>query len=111
MPKRARTAQSLLVRGGNAELCYEVFGGYLLKTHKDLVTDFLDLTGVEHEDGMIQNVDEAQPEGGKICDAVTELDGKFPPEDVTLYLSICAEQWPQVVEIQELWTARTQEQQ
>lgn len=111
MEKRAKRARRIMEVSANAELCYELFGSYLLKMHKELVTGFLDLTGVEHEDGMIQNVEEALPEGGKVCDAATELDGKFPPEDVTLYLSICAEQWPQVPEIQELWTARTQEEQ
>ena len=65
-------------------------------------------TGVEHEDGMIGNVEEDQPEGDKIAAAVDVLDGKFDPEDVTLYLSICAEQWPQVTEIQETWKARVE---
>ena len=108
MEKRARRARKILENAGNAELCYELFGGYLLKTKKELVTGFLDLTGVEHEDGMIQNVEESKPEGGKIGEAVKDLDGKFPPEDVTLYLAICAEQWPQVPEIQELWRSRIQ---
>jgi hypothetical protein len=107
MPQRARRAKRILEVGANAELCYELFGSYLIKEHKGLVTGFLDLTGVEHEEGMIQNVDAAQPEGGKIAAAVTDLDGKFAPEDVSLYLAICAEQWPQVTEIQETWASRT----
>jgi hypothetical protein len=106
MPQRARRAKRILESGANAELCYELFGSYLLKAHKELVTGFLDLTGVEHEDGMINNVDEAQPAGEKIAGAVQDLDGKFDSEDVTLYLAICAEQWPQVTEIQDTWSTR-----
>ena len=106
MDKRARKAKSILVSTANAELCYELFGSYLIKEHKELVTGFLDLTGVSHEEGMIQNVGEATPAGDKIADAVAELDGKFAAEDVTLYLAICAEQWPQVEEIQSTWAAR-----
>jgi hypothetical protein len=55
---------------------------------------------------MINNVDEAQPAGEKIAGAVQDLDGKFDSEDVTLYLAICAEQWPQVTEIQDTWSTR-----
>jgi hypothetical protein len=106
MDQRARRAKRIIEAGGNAELCYELFGTYLIKEHHGLVTGFLDLTGVEHEEGMIQNVDESQPDGAKIASAVEDLDGKFDGEDVTLYLSICAEQWPQVSEIQATWEAR-----
>jgi len=104
--RRARKARQLLQSASNAELCYELFGGYLMKECKELVTRFLDLTGVAHEDGMIQNVEEARPEGSKVSSAVAELDGEFGKDDVTLYLSICAEQWPQVTEIQDSWKAR-----
>lgn len=106
MPQRAKRAKRILESGANAELCYELFGSYLIKEHKELVTGFLDLTGVDHEEGMIQNVGEATPAGDKIAAAVSELDGKFDAEDVTLYLAICAEQWPQVEEIQSTWAAR-----
>ena len=88
--QRAKRARMLLTSGKNAELA----GGYLLKTSKELVTGFLDATGVKHEDGMIQDIDGAKPSSGKIAAAVADLDLKFPHEDVTLYLVLCAEQWP-----------------
>ena len=105
--RRAKKAKQILENAANAEMCYEIFGSYLIKEHKELVTGFLDLTGVAHEEGMIQNIEEARPTGDKIEGAVKELDGKFDGEDVTLYLSLCAEQWPQVEEIQATWRART----
>ena len=106
MPQRAKRAKRILESTANAELAYELFGSYLIKDHKDLVTGFLDLTGVAHEEGMIENTEEASPAGDKIAGAVQELDGKFDAGDVTLYLALCAEQWPQVGEIQDAWRAR-----
>ena len=52
MDQRARRAKAFLERGTNAELAYELFGTYLLKSQKKIVTGFLDATGVEHEEGI-----------------------------------------------------------
>ena len=106
MDQRARRARALVERGSNAELAYELFGSYLMATCKSLVTDFLDGTGIEHEDGMIENVDVSRPAADKIAAVVAELDGKYAAEDVTLYLSMCAEQWPGVAEIEAVWKMR-----
>jgi len=106
MKQRARRARTILLNAGNAELCYELFGGYLMKHRKELITTFLDETGVPHEEGMVQNLEEAKPDGGKVNDAVAKLDGEFDPADVTLYLSLCAEQWPNVPEIESAWRLR-----
>ena len=106
MAKRAERARSLLIRGSQAELCYELFGGYLFAKNKQLVLDFLDGTGVEHEDGMIGNTDAAKPDPAKVSKTVAELDEKYDPADVTLYLSIAAEQWPSVPEVESVWQMR-----
>ena len=106
MQQRARRARMILINAGNAELCYELFGGYLMKHRKELVTTFLDETGVPHEDGMIQNIEEAKPDGEKINAAVSRCDAEFDSGDVTLYLSLCAEQWPNVPEIEAAWKLR-----
>lgn len=106
MAQRARRAKALVERGSNTELAYELFGSYLMATCKSLVTDFLDATGVEHEDGMIEDVDAHKPAADKVSPAVAELDQKYAPEDVTLYLSMCAEQWPDVAELESVWRMR-----
>ncbi len=38
---------------------------------------------------------------------VAELDKTYAPDDVTIYLAIAAEQWPDVKELDELWRKRT----
>ena len=106
MDKRARAARTILTRGGNAELCYELFGSYLMKHAKEVVTDFLDGTGVAHEDGMIENIDSEKPAGDKVSPTVAELDKKHDPADVTLYLSMAAEQWGSVPEVDSAWKMR-----
>lgn len=106
MPRRARKAKSILISTSNAELCYELFGTYLIKEHKELVTGFLDATGVEHEEGMIEDLDNNKPAGGKVAAAVKDLDGKFEAEDVTVYLALCAEQWPDVDALDKAWRER-----
>lgn len=102
MVQRAKRARSILEMGKSAELAYEVFGAYLIRHRKDLVTGFLDMTGVAHKDGMIEDIDAAKPDGAKIAAAAKDLDQKFPPEDVTLYLALAAEQWPDVKQLGEL---------
>ena len=61
---------------------------------------------MEHEDGMIHSVEESKPEADKIGAAVAELDGKYDAQDVTLYLSMCAEQWPGIPEMESVWAMR-----
>lgn len=106
MPKRAQHARAILVRSANAELCYELFGSYLLKNVKGLVTGFLDKTDVKHDEGMIENIERDKPAGDKVSSAVAELDKEFEPADVTLYLSMAAEQWPSVPEVDAAWQMR-----
>jgi hypothetical protein len=107
MAQRAKRAKMLVESSGNPNLAYELVGGYLLRTRKELVTGFLDATGVKHEQGMIEDVDGAKPAPDRIAPALIELDRKFPPEDVTLYLHLCVDQWPDVAEFGKILSART----
>ncbi len=106
METRARRARALIEGKKSAELCYELFGTYLVKTRNELVTGFLDKTGVPHKEGMIEDIDSAKPDPARIDAAVRELDQTFDPADVTLYLALCAEQWPESSEIAALWKRR-----
>lgn len=106
MAKRAQSARRLIEGPSNAELCYELFGTYLVREHKELVTEFLDATGVSHEDGMIEDVDGSPPDESKIEGAVRQLDEKHDAEDVSLYLALCTEMWPDVPGVMKAWEAR-----
>ena len=106
MAQRARRAKSILENARNTELAYEILGAYLIKNHRELVTGFLDKTGVKHDQGMIEDVDHNKPAAAKVAGVVAELDKTYAPEDVTIYLAIAAEQWPDVKELDELWRKR-----
>ena len=106
LAKRAKLAKNWIEAKHNAELCYELFGTYLVRNKKELVTGFLDATGVPHKEGMIEDIEAAKPDAHKLDAAVQALDAKFGPDDVTLYLALCAEQWPGVSELDALWRKR-----
>ena len=105
LAQRAKKARSLMLSRKNAELAYEVLGTYLMRTRPELVTDFLDAVGIEHEDGIVEDVS-AEPEAGKIEAAVATLDRSHPEEEVTLYLALSAQTWPDVAAFDELWRKR-----
>jgi uncharacterized protein (UPF0297 family) len=107
LEKRARLARQWIAKQQSSDLCYELFGTYLVRTRRELVTGFLDATGVPHQEGMIEDVEKARPDPEKIPEAVRGLDSRFNPEDVTLYLALCAEQWPDVPALQSLWRERS----
>ena len=106
MAQRARRAQSILLSDSNAELTYELFGSYLMKTQKPLITEFLDETCVSHEDGMLDGDVDNVPDVSKLEAALKKLDATYDADDVTLYLSICAEQWSQISELEAAWRSR-----
>jgi len=105
-PQRAKHAKAILIARGQAELCYEFFGTWLVQKRLELVTGFLDGTGVPHEKGMLEDLEANRPDVKKLDAVVKELDGKFAPEDVTLYLALAAEQWP-LPELEALWRSRS----
>ena len=107
MAQRARKARALLLGSNDAELAYELSGSYLIKHHRGLITGFLDATGVSHDDGMIEDLDTAAPDEAKLGEAVKQLDGDFASEDVTLYLAMCAQQWPASTGLRDLWQSRS----
>jgi len=107
MAKRAGRARLILESDSNAELAYERFGAYLMNNCKEIITGFLDATGVDHEDGMIEDPANDRPDPTKVSAAVASLDETHPPEDVTLYLSMCAEQWPDIDEVNTVWQMRS----
>jgi hypothetical protein len=106
MAQRARKAKALLLAQKNAELAYEFLGTYLIKDHRELVVGFLDSTGVAHENGMIDDAADNLPDDEKVAAAVKELDEKYAKDDVTAYLSLAAQQWPEIKSIEKLWRAR-----
>jgi len=78
---------------------------YHLANQREMMGAFLDALGIAHENGLIQD-DGVKPDPEKIGPAVDVLKGKFPAEDVNLYLStlLCqdADTWGALKELTQI---------
>jgi hypothetical protein len=59
---------------------------WLLKGRKALLVDFLDALGIEHEDGVVDELPQTMDEG-RLKTAVAKVLEKHPPEVVAVYLN------------------------
>jgi hypothetical protein len=68
---------------------------YHLGQQRPMMGEFLDALGVSHEEGLIKDDTVVKPESDKLRGAVGQIAGKYPPEDVSLYLSTLVSQDPE----------------
>lgn len=59
---------------------------YHLNGQREMMGTFLDVLGLKHENGLIED-DDAQPDPEKLGPAVAAIAEKYPAEDVSLYLT------------------------
>lgn len=67
---------------------------YHLARHRPMMAAFLDVLGIPHEDGLINEESVVKPEAEKLRQGAAELATKFPPDDVSLYLATLVSQDP-----------------
>lgn len=60
--------------------------GWLLKQHRDMLIDFLTSLGIEHKEGVVDDLP-ASVEDAKLKEAVDKLLAKYPHEEVAVYLN------------------------
>jgi hypothetical protein len=70
---------------------------WLLKKHKQMLTDFLDALGIAHQEGVVEDLPPTMDDA-KVRAAVDALLAKHPPEAVAVYLNAFNEmnevEWP-----------------
>ena len=71
---------------------------YHLERQRPMMGAFLDLLGIAHEDGLINDENVAKPDAAKVKAAATELAAKFPADDVSLYFATLVSQDPETWE-------------
>lgn len=71
---------------------------YHLERQRPMMSAFLDLLGIAHENGLIMEENVAKPDPAKVQEAVRELSAKFPSDEVSLYLSTLVSQDPETWE-------------
>ena len=89
---QVKALRATLKKTRNDDLAQELLGAYFLGPRKPLVEQFLEATGVEHEDGQVDG--DAKPDDEKVPAAVKALLADHDAEDVLLYLQIAKQQWP-----------------
>jgi len=68
---------------------------YHLERQRPMMSAFLDLVGIAHENGLISEENVPKPDPAKVQQAAKELTTKFPPDEVSLYLSTLVSQDPE----------------
>ena len=96
--KRAAAMRRSLSRVNADSLAEEILAVYFLEGRPEVLSEWLDTIGVRHEDGILQEDTPAQPEEGKLKDAVTRFRSAGDEWDRELLLqafsSQSAVEWP-----------------
>lgn len=96
--------QQALGRPLSEALASHVLQAWLLGANKDMLCDFLEALEIQHDDdGTVENIP-AAPAKEKIAAAVDQLLGKYPHENVAVYLHAFRDmdstvQWPPLDEV------------
>lgn len=67
---------------------------YHLERHRPMMAAFLDLLGISHENGLINDEEISKPDTAKLRAAAAELASKYPADDVSLYFATLVSQDP-----------------
>ena len=96
--KRAEAVRRALSRVSTNPVADELLAVYFLQCRKELLVEWLDHTGIPHEDGTLEDESPSQPDEGKLREAVAAFRGASDDPDRTLLLRAFAAQpaveWP-----------------
>ena len=84
--RRHKSFVQMLSRAGSEEHAGNLIRGWLFKEHKDVLTGFLGKLGIEHEEGMVDDLPESISDDA-LNAAVDLLIEKYDRELVTVYLT------------------------
>lgn len=68
---------------------------YHLEKQRPMMGAFLDLLGIAHENGLINEENVPKPDAEKVKDAARQLAASYPADDVSLYLATLVSQDPE----------------
>ncbi len=102
-PKQAQSVRRTLARVNASTLAEEILAVYFLECRTELLTEWLDLVGIEHEDGVLQAETLPQPDPADVAKHVAALREKDDDPDRLLLLRAFAAQsavdWPALEEL------------
>ena len=91
---RAKALRAFLMRDRDDDVAGDILRAYFLGPKLELVTDFLDGTGVKHEKGEVE--EDSEPDGGRVPSTITSMLEDHDRADIALYLQIASQQWPDI---------------
>ena len=98
MPKRVAAVRRALARVASGPIAEEVLAVYFLECRKEMLVEWLDAIGLEHEDGILEASAPPSPEQAQLEKAVAEFRGRDADPDRGLLLRAFAAQsaidWP-----------------
>lgn len=96
--KRVGSVKSALARVHANDMAEELLAVYFLKCQLDLLTEWLDLMGLEHEEGILTQEEVPCPEAAELEKKVAEFRSASDDVDRTLLLRVFSAQsaidWP-----------------
>ena len=96
-PQRHAAMLATLARPALDMVAANLIRTWLLKKHKQMLTDYLDALGIAHQEGVVEDLPPAMDDA-KVRAAVDALLTKHPPEAVAVYLHAFNEmnevEWP-----------------
>jgi len=84
--QREATMLATLTRPALDQMAGALIRAWLVKKHKAMLVDFLDAIGIQHKDGVVNELPTTMDDA-KLKSAVDVLLGKYPPEVVAVYLN------------------------
>jgi hypothetical protein len=86
-PRTDRHSQmvSTLARPSLELVTGNLIRAWLVKKHKDMLVDFLNALGIQHNEGVVEDLPESMADD-KLKPAIDALLAKYPPEAVAVYL-------------------------
>jgi len=84
--QRDATMLSALTRPALDQMAGTLIRAWLVKKHKSMLVDFLNALGIEHKEGVVEDLPPAMDDT-KLKSAVDTLLAKYPPEVVAVYLN------------------------
>jgi hypothetical protein len=101
--KRVAAVKRVLSRAGSDPLAEELLAIYFLKCRLELLTEWLDLLGLEHEDGMLTGEETPCPDVSDLAAKVSKFRAGGDEDDRELLMRVFSAQaaidWPALDEI------------
>lgn len=103
--EQIRWVAEALGKKNNEDLALEVLQNWILEAHSEMVLQFLDQLGIEHDGKGVIEETPKEPEAETVSNGVEQLLTKHDPETVRIYLQLFIEMdresWPNLASILE----------